>query len=107
MCRYGEAGWLEDLPPLATQRRQHACAGFSRQDGARVLLVAGGRQSATSSQFLTSVELLVVGHSAWRSATPLPVGIKAAAAATIDNTVFITGRSSHVFWMTTSANLKT
>jgi len=84
VTRYGQYGFLQDMPPLKTARKYHACAGYyndhndfvfifsqksltSRSFISQVLLVTGG-QGSRSSSLLSSTELLEVDKSTeWRT----------------------------------------
>ena len=44
VVRYGELGWLEDLPPLLTGRRHHACSSFRHEADGRLVSMSNKYQ---------------------------------------------------------------
>ena len=64
-------------------------------------MVAGGwNRNGTSSRLqmeLDSVELLVVGQSAWQQSEPLPIPMRGLGAAVIDNVPYLFGNHSFIY----------
>ena len=56
-------------------------------------MVAGGWKTTSPSE-LDSVELLVLGQSAWQQAEPLPIKMRGTGAAVIDNVPYFFGNDS-------------
>merc|ERR1712179_235163 len=69
VSRYGPHGFLEDLPALVVGRQYHGCGSYYRQNGDKVLLVAGGWDGGDR---LSSTEVLYSVSSVWAMTTPLP-----------------------------------
>ena len=66
----------------------------------KVYMVAGGWYRPNlnvSSKVLDSVELFVLGHSAWQQAESLPIEINGPGAAVIDNVPYFFGIESFMF----------
>ena len=60
-------------------------------------MVAGGWKTTSPSE-LDSVELLVLGQSAWQQAEPLPVKMRGTGAAVIDNVPYFFGNESFIIF---------
>ena len=66
----------------------------------KVYMVAGGWYRPNlnvSSEVLDSVELFILGHSAWQQAESLPIEINGPGAAVIDNVPYFFGIESFMF----------
>ena len=84
VIRYGEQGFIENLPKMLSIRTSHGCAGYYDEDGMMVLLVSGGWANPTG-------EMLVVGNDAWEYlGRPEPV-YNTVTMVTFYNDVFKTG----------------
>ena len=46
VSKYSGEGFLQDLPPLKTGRKEHACSGYYNEEDNFVLLVAGGMEDS-------------------------------------------------------------
>ena len=51
VTKYSGDGFQEDLPPLKTGRKDHACSGFYDDQDYFVLLVAGGKEDKSNSGY--------------------------------------------------------
>ena len=90
VTRYGQNGFLADLPELNVGRFALTCGGYYQDDGTKVMLVAGGDDDG-------SVEIRRGdGDAPWVMTTPLPI-IKNyninewAQIATLNNVLYHTG----------------
>ena len=92
VTRYGQNGFLAELPELNVGRFAHACGGYYQADGTKVMLVAGGDADGT-------VEIRRGdGDAPWVMTTPLPVIINYnihewAQIATLNNVLYHTGNT--------------
>jgi len=92
VVRYGQNGWLADLPSLNENRLSAACEGYVQDDGTKVMLVAGG--TGAGNVFLTSTEIRKGdGDAPWVLTNPLPdtVGRALPRMITYNNIVYYTG----------------
>ena len=90
VSRYDSLGWVESLPRMLEFRNWHGCGSYQAESGELILLVAGG-WDMTQLSFLSSVETLTLGASAWNFAPALPRAMSNMAAASMDNKIFILG----------------
>ena len=89
VSKYSGEGFLQDLPPLKTGRKEHACSGYYNEEDNFVLLVAGGTED---HNYLTSTEIFEVGASSeWEEVSPLPSRLYEARAATVNNNIYLLG----------------
>ena len=91
VVRYGQNGFLADLPSLNDARLQHACGSYYLEDHTKVMLVAGG--NGDDGQYAgASVEIRVGdGDSPWVRTTPLPSAVEASRIATLNNNIYHMG----------------
>ena len=110
-----EQGWVEDLLDLTMGRYGHGCAAFTMKEEQvktffigkpkilssifQIYLVAGGCRQWHNEylyehciEYLASTEVYQGGQ--WITVEPLPVAVMGVRGATLDNTVFMTGKSS-------------
>ena len=110
VAKFGPNGFIKSLPDLKTGRTRHACAGYYNAQDHFVLLVVGGKSISSGeitgllvlfgnndflilAAWLSSTEIFEIGVSSqWREASPLPNGLFDAAAVTLNNKVYLTGR---------------
>ena len=96
VTRYGQNGFLAELPELNVGRFAFACGGYYQGDGTKVMLVAGGDADGT-------VEIRRGdGDAPWVMTTPLPVIINYninewAQIATLNNVLYHTGNTTPSF----------
>jgi len=93
VVRYGQQGWLEDLPPLITGRESHACSSFM-SSGRLMFLVTGGNFWITiyDPQYLDSTEIFDPLVGSWTaSGAKLPRPMAALKAETINDRVLLFG----------------
>jgi len=77
VVRYGQQGWLEDLPPLITGRYDHACSSFMSA-GRLMFLVTGGYYDGYYLDSTETFDPLVGSWTASRAKLPRPMyGIRA------------------------------
>ena len=55
-------------------------------------LITGGYDSKAKPAYVSTTEILTEGDSKWKVVGPLPLGIKAAKAVSVENSVFLTGK---------------
>jgi len=94
--RYNRKGFVEDLPYMIMERRNHGC-GYLYQQGRKVLVVAGGFQDnyiktgiQTGIKYdeLSSTEMLTLGTNKWISATPLPKAMYGFASTSLNGKIY-------------------
>ena len=90
VSRYDSDGWVESLPRMMQFRNWHGCGSYQAESGELILLVAGG-WDMTDLSFLSSVETLTLGASAWNFGPALPRELSNLVGATVDNKIFMLG----------------
>ena len=94
-CRYDTSGFVEELPQLPENRRQHACASLpitkvrqkQNQPFVQAYIVAGGY----TSDFTSSVVTLLHGATAWTPLASLPRRLAWARASIVGGRIRING----------------
>ena len=95
VTRYGQNGFLADLPTLNEDRIQNACGSYYLDDGTKVMMTAGGL--GAGNVILDSVEIRVGdGQSPWVFTTPLPSAVESPRIATLNNVIYSTGM--HIYF---------
>ena len=85
VTRYDRQGQAETLPDMTQTRFRAGCAKYGV-----VLIVTGG---GSHGQSLSSTEILTEGSLAWQQEQPLPLALQGIGGLTLDNKVFMTGRT--------------
>jgi len=96
VSRYDLTGWLEDLPNLGQERRRHGCGSYTRGDGTKAFLVAGGYDQCTNwegdcSSPLSSTEVFTTNSQVWTLTTPLPWSLPGVRGVPVGGTLYMTG----------------
>jgi len=88
VSQYGKYGWVQDLPSMNIPRWSHGCGAYYREDGTRVMLVAGGFDNIF---YRPSTELLIGNSDTWIVTAYLPLPLYGNKIVTLDNEVFSAG----------------
>ena len=92
---YGWEGYLVGLASLQSGRHSHGCAGYYREvfgEKSLVMVVAGGLNRFNRSLTTTERFEFNEGHD-WNYVSPLPAPLAGLRGVTVDNTIFMLGRS--------------
>ena len=93
VARYDINGFVEYLHELQDGRYGHGCAHYIDSDGQTVNLVAGGYNGSFQ---LDSCEISV-SHGQWIKIAPLPQPLEFLRAATLENEVYMLGKTLVIF----------
>jgi len=85
VTRYAKSGFVEELPQLPENRRDHACAALP---STKAFIVAGG---ASDDSMVTSVITLLPGAQAWTPLASLPRSLGFAPASIVGGKMRVTG----------------